>query len=278
MSRKTSLIVRIVVLSVLLLGLLAMAVRMLWWVGRPGQAEWNWDGRREMVLSESYRGVTSVEVSTLSYAVEVVEHSGSETMVEFYRGFGATSREQISVTQNNGVLKVEQKPQFGLFSWGNCKVVVYVPQASPMDYDLASTSGSVKLNAPGKAVSVSTTSGSVKVYQGGETLSAVSTSGSVKVYEGFVTIDAGTTSGSVKVKAAQNTTRIVAESTSGSVKIQLPRDMGYVFDFSSVSGSVKDLYREKSFGSEGSSEYGGRDVAITASTVSGSIKLCDWDD
>lgn len=273
MNRKSLLIVKLVCLCVLLVVVGGVLLRCFW--GGLGPMRFSWDNKLER--TESFSGVQSVEATTNSYSITVTEQPGTETKVEFYSGGFQTAKEPVIQLQN-GVLIVKETNATAGISFGSGRIVISVPEGAPLDYSLTSTSGSLKLYAPGKTVSLASTSGSVKVYQGGETLDAVSTSGSVKVYGAFKSVSAASTSGDVKVTADENTTSVSASSTSGSVKIRLPKETGYTLDFMTVSGSVKDEYRGSSFGKSGSTEQGDGQIEINASSVSGSIKLTDWDD
>ena len=148
-----------------------------------------------------------------------------------------------------------------------------------MSFTMSSLSGSISLNAKSLNSDLSTISGSIKVYRGGLSLTAGSTSGSVKVFEAFEKVSASSVSGSIKIRANDGTISVGAETVSGSIKVMLPPSAGYELSYSTTSGSVKDEYRGKSFDKEGTASFGsdGANIKINASSISGSIKLCDFD-
>ena len=104
MSRKSLLLVKLVCLILLLLLVVGIAVRVFW--GGYQSMRFNWDETLEM--SESFSGVRSVEVRTVSYAISVVEQPGSETKVEYYSS-GLGSAPEPKMRLENGVLIVEER-------------------------------------------------------------------------------------------------------------------------------------------------------------------------
>lgn len=274
---KMSLTIKLIVLIVLLVLVCAIAVQLIFG-GWGSLFNFNNNNKGSLVLSESFEGVTSLDVDVSSYSVEVVTHKKDNVTVDFYR-VGLGTMDEPTVDMMNGVLTIKEPTRLVRVQLGYGKIVISVPESSRLAYDLRSTSGSVKLDACSSTAELKSVSGSVKVYQPGETLNADSTSGSVKAYSPFKEIDAHSTSGSVRVVADAQTAYVYASSTSGSVKIALENVSGYTLDYKSTSGSTKDSYRDFSYGSgHGNTAWGDESLEIKASSVSGSVKLTDWDD
>ncbi len=276
MSRKSLLIVRLVVLLLLLLALLPIAARMLFAGGRGFFGFGNSLLPSEPVFSDSFTGVQSVEVDVVSVAVEVEEQDGGATTVEYFTSGGDS--ETVEASMSGGVLYIRQPRQFGFFDLSGIasRVVIRVPRGSALDYAISTTSGSVRLAAGSGSTAVTTTSGSIKIWGAGRQVSALSVSGSVKIYDPFEEISASTTSGSIKATAGETTRSAALCSTSGSVKLRMPEGSGYTLLYQSTSGSVRDEYRNIKFGDDGRYVHGDGAMQLNLQTTSGSIKLCDW--
>ncbi len=273
---RNALIFKLIVLIVVFLLLAVFAVRLIVSGGSGFVFNWNLGNEGTLESTDSFSGITAVQAEAYSYAVYVQEHSGTNTTVEFYStGFGNAEKPEISC--KGGVLTVKEQARFGIH-FGSGRIVISVPADSKLDYKLTSVSGSMKLNATGNNVDITNTSGSVKVWGGGTKLSVASVSGSVKIYDAFESIDVKSTSGSVKVVADTNTKSVSLSSTSGSIKLMLPTSIGYKWDYTTVSGSVKDEYRGTSYSKNGAAVYGDESLLIKMKNTSGSSKLCDWSD
>ena len=273
-SNKTPLVIKLIALIVAFFLVAAFSIKLIF-RGYSGMTSIDFTSKQ--LSSESFSGIDSIESSLLSYGLSVEEHEGSQTLVEVYSTGIFSSRAPI-IDAVGGTLTIKQEQHTPGITLGGGRVVIKVPKGSVFDYSVASASGSVALDAACKTASVTSVSGSVKVNGGGETLDVVSTSGSIRVTEPFKTIDASSVSGSIKVAADGRSESIALESTSGSIKIKLADGVGYTMSFSSTSGTVKDEYSGALYGKNGSADSGDKSIKITAQTVSGSIKLCDWSD
>lgn len=209
-------------------------------------------------IDASFDGVTDVIISVESYGIEIREHDYSYVRVLF------TAKSENTVTpfvtlEENGVLEIKT-PAPVLTTGGGGKLVIYVPEDSALSYDISTASGSVDLDAEGSDVRISTVSGSIKVSEAG-------------------TLKIETTSGSVRAQADEFTSSVSVSSVSGSIKIEIDDEVpGYVFDYSTVSGSVRDYYTgEKHSGGSGVDKVGNGSLDIRVTTTSGSIELRDWD-
>ncbi len=160
--------------------------------------------------------------------------------------------------------------------------------------NFSTVSGSVKVEAPVFAdkIELSSVSGSIKVDErlSAGTVKLHSVSGSIKGIffgEGF---EADTVSGSVKLGIA-SACKGKINTVSGSIKVKLMNDLGLDIKSSAMSGSMKlitDKHVEWNkgekntvhFGFNNSSRsafFGDGGVKLTTSSVSGSIKVYDFD-
>ncbi len=278
MNRK-SLTAKLIVLVMLLLLFCAIAVQIIFGGWSTLFSLGSKSGiRGSLAYSGNFDGVTSLNVGAASFSVEVITHDRDVVTVDFYRIGFCTAAEPV-VDMKNGVLSVKESKQMFGIHLGSGKIVISVPADSVLAYGLHSTSGSVKLDARSSTAELNSVSGSVKVYQPGDILKASSTSGSVKAYAPFKEIDAHSISGSVKVVADAQTVSILASSTSGAVNVALENVSGYTLDYKSTSGTTKDGYHDFSYGGgRGNAAWGDESLEIKASSISGSIKLTDWND
>ncbi|MGN1187412.1 MAG: DUF4097 family beta strand repeat-containing protein, partial [Lachnospiraceae bacterium] len=161
-------------------------------------------------------------------------------------------------------------------------------------FNFSTVSGSIKVEAPVFAdkIELSSVSGSIKVDErlSAGTVKLHSVSGSIKGIifgEGF---EADTVSGSVKLGIA-SACKGKINTVSGSIKVKLMNDLGLDIKSSAMSGSMKlitDKHVEWNkgekntvhFGFNNSSRsafFGDGGVKLTTSSVSGSIKVYDFD-
>jgi DUF4097 and DUF4098 domain-containing protein YvlB len=277
-SNKSFLIGKLIVLIVLLAVIVVLA---LYFITGNGKLPLAWSvntvSEENLVLSEEYSGIESVEINTASYAVRVEEYSGANVKFELYCS-DKDMGEWVDYSQSGTKLTISQKSQFEIMNVLSATVVVYVPEGSAYDYQINTASGSVKLDAKSVTTNINTASGSVKVYRGGETASVNTVSGSIKLYEPFVTTRVSSTSGSIKTAADDKSEVMDISSVSGSIKIMLDGAKDYTFKATSTSGSVKDEYTGVGYGNRANDTVGGGNLEISAHSTSGSIKLGDWSD
>lgn len=278
MSKKTSLIIRLILLILAFLLVAASAVR----VALKGWESMSISFSGEPVSSEQFTDVTSIAVDAVAYSIEVAEYDGSSVVAEFYRsGIGSAAAPETALT--DGALVIQEASNPVGIHLGGGKIKLHVPAGSLLPYQLCSASGSIRLDAGSSTSELHTASGSVKVFQSGERLAIQTTSGSVKVYEPFNSLDIQTTSGSIKASAGSDTADAKLKSVSGSIKLKLDGVSGYTMDYSTVSGSVKNEYPAMEYNyaahhKHGSAVWSDGSLSIQAETTSGSIKLTDWDD
>ena len=273
MASKGNLIVKLVVLLLVLAMLVAVFFII---IKTDFSGLISFGTSNELIETRSFTGVTDVVLSGSSGSVTVEEHDGNETVYEYY---STSSKNPPQIEQSGGTLTISQSVETRLLSFSRNNIIIRIPKGQALSYRLSSMSGSITMKVKSTDSELSTVSGSIKVYNGGRSLTADSTSGSIKVFEAFEHVAASSVSGSIKICANDITSSVSAETVSGSVKVMLPPSAGYELSYSTTSGSVKDEYRDRSFDKEGSASFGsdGTNVKIHASTVSGSIRLCDFD-
>lgn len=274
MTRRQKLTIRLVLYIFLFVFVLCAGVQLV-------QHDWSrshTSADRTAVASETWRTqeVQNIKTDLTACSVEILPNEADEVCVEIYReGLGNYVKPETSL--KDGVLTIVEEARLLNFSMSNCKVLIYVPEHTALSYQLKTVSGGIKLHVKSATADLSSTSGSVKVWESGGALSADSVSGSIKVYAPFESMKLNTTSGSVKAVADAQTKSAHIDTTSGSVKLSLTNDVtGYTMQYSSVSGSVRDMYRNADFGKNGTTDQGDGALDINIKTVSGSIKLTDW--
>lgn len=273
MRNKGALIVKLALLFLVLAILVFAAFKL---VNSSFIGIFNFGLSKELVESKSFSGITDIELSVVTESVTVEEYDGSETLYEYY---STSSKNAPVVEQSGATLKVTQTVERRLQSISRSNITIKVPRGQAASFTLSALSGSLSLNAKSLIADLSTISGSIKVYRGGLSLTAGTTSGSIRVFEAFEKVSASSVSGSIKIRANDSTSSVSAETVSGSIKVMLPPSAGYELHYSTTTGSVKDEYRGKSFEKEGTASFGsdGANIIINASSISGSIKLCDFD-
>lgn len=268
MSRKTKLYWKLAGLSLLFLLVLGLGIL---WI-RGGGNMFSFGG--EAVWQARFADVESVDCRLSDCAVEVRTWDQPEVEVTCYRwGLGGSAPE---ARMEGGVLIVEQ-PGLGLHIGGG-KVVVQAPAGALLSYRLKTVSGSLSLDAPCTDAVLKTTSGSVQVHQAGAALQAETVSGSIRVFAPFDRQDLNTTSGSIRAVADGETTEIRANTVSGGIRLRLEGVSGYTLEHHTTSGSVKDTYHDVGYDQSGTARWGDEGLFLHASTVSGSIRLEDWED
>ena len=288
MNRKTWLRLKLILLILVFLVLCLFTGRFLVRMSAP--SGWtlfgSWHPRSPVQASRSsqapaqvFDGVDKIIVQSTSLPVNIYESDVEKVTVrDNSRTFGLRLKSANTVTEEDGILSIRQGRQISLVSITTGNFEVEVPRGTVLEYEVKNVSGSVYHDAPSKKeLKVTSVSGSIRILQGGETANIKSTSGSVRIYEPFKELTAKSTSGSVRATADGTSGQMYCSTTSGSVKIRLWQAPGYELTYSTVSGSVKDTYSDTSYSRSGSSRFGDGSIKIDASSVSGSVKLTDWD-
>jgi hypothetical protein len=267
MSRKTYLVLKLVLLSILFCLLLGLSAFFLLRGSLPSA------GYGKLRVSAAFDDVEAVTVNGGACAVEVLEGAGDSLTVAYYQsGFLPSDPPQWEQAENT--LTVTDQSH-GIFSAG--RIVLWVPAGDQLDYQIQTASGSVRLSMPSQEAEITTTTGSVKVYEGGGRLTVSTKTGSIKVYEPFQEQSLETKTGSIKSTLAETSTQCRAETNTGSVKLALRDVSGYTFTYDASVGSVKDEYHNISYDKQGVSTWGDGSLMLEVESDTGSVKLCDWD-
>lgn len=267
MSRKNYLVLKLVLLIVLFCLLLGLSAFFLLHGAFPSL------GYGKLRVSAAFENVEAVTVNGGACTVEVLEGVGDSLTVAYYqRGFLPADPPQWE--QSGSALTVTEQSQ-GVFSAG--RIVLWVPAGDLLNYQIRTSSGSVRLEMPSQETEITTTSGSVKVYESGEQLTVSTKTGSVKVYEPFQEQSLESKTGSIKSTLDETSTQCRAETNTGSIKLALRDVTGYTFTYDVSAGSVKDEYHDISYDKQGVSTWGDGSLMLEADSDTGSVKLCDWD-
>jgi len=243
----------------------------------------NYSGFKKVTKVEGeekkFSNVEKVVVESISLPVDIYESDVAQvTIKDNSKVFGLRTSNPNKVEQKGGVLYLEQAKGFSFLSFAIGNIVIEVPRDSILEYEINSVSGSINHDVISKdKMMVSSISGSIRIHQGGEKAIIKTTSGSVRIYSPFEEVSAKSVSGSIRIVANQDSKQVLSSSVSGSIRIQLENISGYDMDYSTVSGNVKDAYKNINYSKSGESKSGDSFLEIKATSVSGSIKLEDWD-
>ncbi len=278
-SNKSFLIGKLIALLLLLAVIVTLGVHII--MGNKSKIPFSWNvntiSEQNLILSEEYSGVESINVNTASYSVRVEKYSGDKVKVEFYCT-DKDGKDYISLTKDGSEVRVNQKMNTELFSVYNASVVVLVPQSSAYSYSVNTASGSIRLEAACKDANISSASGSVRVSDGGEAINVTTVSGSIRVSGAFEAANLNSTSGSIRAAADDKSKSLDANTVSGSIKIMLDGADDYSFEGSSTSGSIRDEYSGSRFSNYAKNKVGAGTLKVSAHSTSGSIRLEDWSD
>lgn len=227
---------------------------------------------------KSFVDIKKINADLLSYSIEIKESNNDEIVVKLISNqLNRKIRNPIIINQKDNILKIKEEKNNYLNIFSKNLIIIEIPKNQTLQYNLYSISGSIDHNAKSKDVLVAdTVSGSIKTHNVGDSVLAQSVSGSIKMYSSFKEISAKSVSGSLSVLADANTNHIKLSSTSGSIRIQLENISKYNLNYSTVSGSVKDKYKDKSLEKSGLIIDNDQNLSIVASTISGSIIFENW--
>lgn len=236
-------------------------------------------GRAEGGTVRSFAGVEKISVDSVSLPVHIMEGNVTEvTVTDNTQVFGLALGKKHSVHQTDDTLYLNEGNHFPfMFGVSTGEINIEVPKGTALEYRIKVTSGSASLDAPSKnTLEIKNISGSVKVLQGGDSLDLVNTSGSVQIDSGFETARVKSISGTVLISTDAHSKKLTCDNTSGSMKIRMKPISGYDIKYSTISGSLRDLYHDIDYNKDGHNIYGDGSLKLEAKNISGSIKLCDW--
>lgn len=227
-----------------------------------------------------FSNVEKIVVESISLSVEIVEtESKTVTIKDNSKGYGLRAGKPNTIHQDGGIVTFKQGKGISFLSFVTGNVVVEVPRGSLIEYDLNSISGSIDHDAKSHETLYATSiSGGIKLHQGGEKARVETTSGSVRIHGPFEKVTAESVSGSIRLIADEDSKEVLVSAISGSIGIQLDNVSDYSIMYSTTSGRVKDTYNNIEYSKSGHITRDDSSLEINASTISGSIKLADWND
>ncbi|HHX60249.1 MAG TPA: DUF4097 domain-containing protein [Epulopiscium sp.] len=282
MSRKQWLMVKLMLLSFIFIMLCFISMTVMN-PSRPGDPKFRFNKANSMPSEtgekKAFSAVDKIVIDAISLPVEIYESDVAEvTLQDNSQIYGLGKGKPNKIFYNDGTLGFEQSKKISFLSHVRGNIIIEVPRGSVLEYDLGNVSGNINHNAVSRGtLRAETISGSIKIYQRGEKVSAESVSGSVRIYAPYEEARGESVSGSISLIANQDSKEVSGFSVSGSIKIQLEKVLGYEMDYSTTSGSVKDTYSNIDYSKSGKSENGDSSLKINAVSVSGSIKLTDWE-
>lgn len=144
------------------------------------------------------------------------------------------------------------------------------------ELSISVTSANVEMNGvDAQVLSLSTTSGDCTVTGTFGTAEITTTSADVMLCGSVESIAAKSVSGSLTLDMNYALQTLLASSVSGDIELNFPSDLGYTMDFDTSSGSISSDYLSSN-GSSASYTHGDGTVALTVSTVSGSVNVYEY--
>lgn len=244
----------------------------------------NFTGLKSLTAGEgeerSFSNIEKIVVDSISLSVDIYEADVMEvTIKDNSKRYGLRAGKPNTIKEEDGVVTFKQGKGvwFLAFVIGNIEVVV--PRGSLLEYDINSISGRIDHDALSRdALNATSISGAIRIHQGGKKAVVETTSGSVSIHAPFEKVSAKSVSGSIRITADQDSKEVITSAISGSIRIQLENILGYTMDYASTSGSVKDTYDNIDYSKSGNATMGDSSLDIKVSTISGSIKLTDWNE
>lgn len=226
----------------------------------------------------TFSTVEKIVLESTSLSVNIIESDVKQvTIKDNSKSSGLKTEKPIKIDQKGNVVSIKQRKKSFFLSFVSGTIVIEVPRESKLEFDVSTVSGDINHDAQSReTLRVTSVSGEVNIHQGGTKVITKTTSGEVRVLSPFEELKANSVSGSIYVIANQDSKQATISTVSGSVKIQLEKVTGYDFNYSTTSGSIKDAYEKRDYSKSGNTTKGNSTLKIDASSVSGSIKLMDW--
>lgn len=272
MSRKKYLGFKLAGLFLLLVILIGVIINIIFFNSNN-----NKDGD-DIQFEKSYSDVEIINIDLISLPVKIYERDIKEIIIRDNTNIRSLRDENaLKIHQEDQVLTITQKKKHTFLSITTGNLIIEVPRGRRLNYKINNISGDVKHNVASKGLLiVKTISGDINIHQSGDQLSIESTSGSLKMHESFKEVLSKTVSGNIYLNANKDSLYLESKSVSGEIKINLKNIRGYLMDYSTTSGSVRDSYQDTKYTKSGQVKSGDGTFKIDVSTVSGSIKLEDW--
>lgn len=235
MSKKNSIVLKIVVLSVLAFMLIGFMFLCLYFSFNHRKFNiWNFFGSNEykLVKSETYNinDIKSVNFDLTSADIDIKYSDSGDVKLDLYD----KEEDYVSVSVNNGTLDVHYNKVTDFcigFCFGSRRVVLYLPQSFEGDIKVKTASGDVNvLDFRNSNMIINTVSGDISI-SGVKDANIESTSGEIRV-NNVNDIKVNTRSGDIEIIDVNN---ISGDTTSGSLEVYRLKNS---IDFSSISGDI----------------------------------------
>lgn len=180
--------------------------------------------------------------------------------------------DNLTVSASSANLEVTRIPA-AVFDLHSVSGRVTLSDSTCTKAEVSTTSGGIRVeNLTADLLDVHSTSGSVNIGLTNAAKLDISTvSGSITAEGRFETVDSTTTSGSTRIDSTVCPGKLSISSISGSIRLALPDNDGFFASYSTVSGSFKCAFPVVSSGRTATYKSGG--AIFDFSTVSGSIKI-----
>ena len=280
MNNKSLLILKLVMLILIFIMVLFFAFNM---INKNTTTQFgeviNITTNTEQLAGQTFTNVNKIVINTVAMDVRVMESDVQEvTVIDNSKGFGLRFGENNTTIQSGDILTFKEGKRISFFGGTFGKVYIQVPKGTVIEYEIKSVSGDIVHSAPSKNhLKLETVSGSIRALVAGDRLTANSISGSIRSFAPFKTASGKSVSGSIRLSATDISQEITVNSTSGSIRVMLENVNGYNMDYSNISGSVTDCYKDVSYSKSGTVKDGEGSLKLKIKSISGSIRLTDWE-
>lgn len=298
MNNKRGIISLIIILTILCISLIATMVYLM-----TNSVDFNFGfvlNPKDLVLVDSYESSDEEEINGIKFSlystdIDIKESENSNIKVEYFSS--KEKNDKLEVKDNKISLKEEKNKTicFGICQ-NQRKIIVYIPNASSLTFDIKTRSGDIKsfVDLAESIVNITTTSGDIIlenttnvnltttsgdiVINNTNEANLVSTSGDIAVNEGDI-LNIVSTSGNILINTVTDTLNIT--STSGDIKIT---NLEIVTDsnINTTSGDIKISnnnsncyidFKTKSGDNDINKSNRKSDIALNVSTTSGDISV-----
>lgn len=297
---KTAAKIRIVAWSVAAVALLGFLVG-----GLNGNLPWLSLGAFSYEHSDRYTpgngslpaaSVGALEVNWVSGGVAVEEHGGTDILFSETSSKELDDGSRLQYYLDGDTLKIQFcAPRSPIARSGKVlkQLTVLVPTGHPLarlkvesvsaavrvtgisagEADVESVSGNISLNRLSAAeLDLETVSGTLEsVASAADRLTLESVSGKIELAGSYGQVRGSTVSGSMQIAPGAGVSAVDLESVSGSVTIDIPPEVGFFLEYSTVSGGVDTDFETSGGKGHMTHQNGGADFQVE--TVSGSIRV-----
>ncbi len=226
----------------------------------------------------TFINIKKIVVRSSSLSVTVTETMRDDVCMVDYVEIERENLDKVAdnkIFTDNGTLYFKQGDVSGISVLSvHGEVALEVPFGFAMEYELASATGDITLNAPTIGeTKLSNVSGKIRVKQGGDSLSVSTAGGSVKIEAPFLYQNINSVSGKISTLCDAKSELLTAKSINSNIKIAIPVGADCDFDYNTLSGNIEmeqviqDNQKEK--------KRFNQPLKIIASTICGSIKVLE---